>query len=350
MTSRLVLIALAALATACDGPTAPADAAVPTDATVDGGPDAGPPDLEFVAVTFNTGTTEGLPHDQLPDDGYSPEDAAISDQYYGDGLAWPPAVEAARAFFAEVDPDVVVFQEIFHAPTCADIPPEHHAGWYCETWSEGEPTVANAILPMGFQVACHLGKPDKCAAVNRRFGAFRGCDADFCLDGLDGAEVPGCGGGSRVGRGVIDLVGGGSITLVNVHGTSGITAEDQACRVAQLEQIFVDLDGAPAASGAVNLVMGDLNTDPGRLASGDPSAARWNDFVGDDGPFHFISDVGRAAEPTYAELFNIDHVASDRLVGGCWSAGVTEGHPPVTDAIYFDHHPLVCTVRGWLAE
>lgn len=338
--ARSLLALLLVGLTACDGGVeAP-----------DGGRDAGPPDIAFVAVTFNTGTTEGLPHDATPDDGYTSAQATISDTWYGDGLAWLPVVEATRAFFADLDPDVVAFQEIFHAPQCAGIPLEHHAGWYCEAWSEGEPTVANAILPMGFQVACNLGKPDKCVAVNRRFGTIRGCDADFCLDGLDGAEVTGCGSGSRVGRGVIDLVGGGSITIVNLHGTSGITEEDAACRVRQFEQVFVDLDGEPAANGAIDLVMGDLNTDPGRLASADPSAARWNDFVGEGLPFHFVSDVGRRAEPTTAGLVNIDHVVSDRLSGGCWAAGVTEGHPPVTDVVYFDHHPIVCAMQGWLSD
>lgn len=337
-------LASALLLFACDE-TAATDAG--PDANVDAAaPDGGSPEPLFVAVTFNTGTTESLPHDSLPDDGYTQDDATVSDTWYGDGLAWLPAVEATRAWFAAVDADVAAFQEIFHAPACAEIPPEHHAGFYCETWREGEPTVANAILPMGFQVACHLGKPDKCAAVHRRFGTFRGCDGDLCLDGLDGAPVPDCGRGSRVGRGVIDLVDGGSITLVTIHATSGVTAEDQACRLAQVEQIFVDLDGEPAANGAVNVILGDFNTDPARLAGGDPSAARLWDLVEEGDRFHFVSAVGRRVTPTYADLFNIDHVISDRLDGTCWAAGITEGRPPVLDAVYFDHVPIVCPLRG----
>ena len=42
----------------------------------------------FVAVTFNTGTSENMGHDNEPDDGYTSAHAEISDQYYGDGLAW----------------------------------------------------------------------------------------------------------------------------------------------------------------------------------------------------------------------------------------------------------------------
>lgn len=337
------MIAWAALLVGCDGAADPVDAGG-GDA---GPPDAGMPDLRFVAVTFNTGTTEGLSHDGAPDDGYGSAEAVVSDTWYGDGLAWLPAVDATRAWFAEVDPDVVAFQEIFHPPECVDIPVEHHDGWYCERWREGDPTVAQTILPMGFQVACHLDKPDKCVAVHERFGRFRGCDADLCLDGLDGARVPDCGSGSRVGRGVIELADGGTLTLVSVHGTSGVSAEEQACRVAQVEQIFVDLDGAPAADGALNLVMGDFNTDPARFASSDPSAARLLDFAGEDDPFHFVTEVGRRAAPTYADLFNIDHVISDRLRGPCWAAGVTEGRPPVlSDAVYFDHVPIVCELSG----
>jgi len=189
------------------------------------------------------------------------------------------------------------------------------------------------------------GKPDKCAAVRKDFGSFRGCDEDLCLDGLDGARVEGCGSGSRIGRGVIDLADGGTLTVATVHGTSGVSEEEQACRVRQFEQVFVDLDGEPAANGARNLVMGDFNTDPGRLADGDASAARVNDFAGDGKPFHFVTDVGPRAEPTYANVFDIDHVISDAFDGDCWAAGVTDGHPPVIDAVYFDHVPVVCTLE-----
>ena len=309
------------------------------------GGDAHP--ISFTVVTFNTGTSEGLPHDAPPDDGYTSWHAAISDAWYGDGLAWRPAVDSTRDFFDAVQPDVVVFQEIFWSDECAEIPEEARRDFVCETWTPGDPTVAQIVLGPGWQVMCHPGKPDKCAAVRRRFGTFRGCDSDFCLEGLAGSTVEGCGRGARVGRGIIELTGGGTLTLVNVHGSSGILPDDTACRVRQVEQVFVDLgDGTPAANGERNLVMGDLNTDPGRLAWIDPSAARWKDFVGPDRSFHFVSAVGPDAEPTYAGLVNIDHVASDVLDGECWAAGLTDGHPPVTDAVYFDHVPIVCNLHS----
>ncbi len=302
--------------------------------------------LLFTAVTFNSGTSEGMPHDRPPEDGYTSDHAVVSDRWYGDGLAWTTAVEAAERFFRAVDPDVVVFQEVFWSEECAGIPEEAHEDFVCEAWSPGDPTVARWVLGEGWQVMCHPGKPDKCAAVHRRFGSFRGCDEDFCLEGLDGARVEGCGSGARVGRGVIDLAGGGALTLVNVHGSSGISGDDMQCRMRQFEQVFVDLgDGEPAASGETNLVMGDLNTDPGRVAGLDPSAALWNEFAGPAGPFHFLSDVGPEAAPSYAGIFNIDHVVSDHLTGNCWVAGVTEGHAPVTEAVYFDHCPVVCAME-----
>ena len=68
-----------------------------------------------------------------------------------------------------------MFQEIFHPGECAAIPVEFHAGFYCETYADGDPTVAQAILGPGYQVACNLGKPDKCAAVRTALGTFRGC-------------------------------------------------------------------------------------------------------------------------------------------------------------------------------
>jgi hypothetical protein len=301
-------------------------------------------DFEMLAVTFNTGTTSGLDHDGEPDDGYTSADAETSDLYYGDGLAWTDFVADTRAFFDQLQPDVVVFQEIFYSGDCTQIPTDSVTGFVCETWFEGDPTVAQEVLGEDYQIACHQGKPDKCAAVKRSFGSFRGCDSDFCLEGLDGSSVPDCGSGSRIGRGVIDLEDGGSLTLVNIHGTSGLSPEDQACRVAQFDQVFVDLgDGQPAANGSSNLIMGDLNTDPIRLAGTDDSADRFLELVGDGKDFHFVSDEEL---PTYQALFNIDHVVSDQLGGDCWAAGVSPGHPPVTEAVYFDHVPLVCRLRG----
>ena len=89
--------------------------------------------------------------------------------------------------------------------------------------------------------------------------------------------------------------------------------------------------------------MGDFNTDPGRWTDL-PGAMVVNDHVGDDKPFHSVTDVGSAAEPTYV-LFNIDHVISDVFDGSCWAAGVTAGHPAVSEVLYFDHKPIVCRIN-----
>ena len=299
----------------------------------------------IVVVTFNTGTSESMGHDALPDDGYGSAEAAISDQWYGDGLAWLAVLEDTQRFFQGLDADIAAFQEIFYSGECADIPAEARAGFICESWQPGDPTVAQLVVGEGWQVACHLEKPDKCAAVRSSFGTFRGCDDDLCLDGLAGAEVDGCGSGSRVGRGVIDATDGSTVTLVSVHGSSGMEEDDQQCRARQFEQVFVDLglgDGEPAANGERNLIMGDFNTDPGRMTDLD-GAVVLNEHVGEEKPFHFVSDVGPSAQPTYV-LFNIDHVISDAFDGSCWAAGVTEGHVAVSDVRYFDHKPIVCRI------
>jgi endonuclease/exonuclease/phosphatase family metal-dependent hydrolase len=302
--------------------------------------------LRFTVVTFNTGTSESMGHDSGPDDGYTSQHAAYSDEWYGDGLAWLPAVEATRAFFSEVSPDIVVFQEVFYTGDCTPIPPEARQDFICETWQEGDPTVAQQVLGAGYQVMCHPGHNDKCAAVKTAFGSFRGCESDFCLEGMEGYRVEDCGRGARVGRGVIELATGGELTLVNFHGSSGVTVEEQQCRVQQIQQVFVDLgDGDPAANGERNLIMGDFNTDPYWLGPSDESAALWAVYTGEGTPFHFISEYGPDAPGSYAELLNIDHVVSDVATGSCWIAGLTEGHPKVIDAIYFDHKPVVCALE-----
>jgi len=296
----------------------------------------------FTVMTFNTGTNDGMPHNDGPDDGYGSEQATISNDHYGNGLAWKPVIADAKKFLAEVQPDIAGFQELFHSDLCPEVPEEARKGFVCEDWKTGDPTVVQTITGAGYQVACHLGKPDKCLAVKKSFGSFRGCASDFCLEGLAGARVPDCGGGSRVGRGTIDLAKGGTLTVVNVHGSSGANQQDQDCRVAQFDQVFVNLDGQPAANGGSNVVLGDFNTDPFRL-SWDESALRLQQHTMPNSNYRFITAVGEDAPPTYA-LFNIDHVITNSFTGSCWHPGITEGHPPVTAARYFDHKPAVCTL------
>jgi endonuclease/exonuclease/phosphatase family metal-dependent hydrolase len=331
------LLAVCGLAAACSsgGGAAPADVAPETDT-------AAP--LTFTVVQFNTGTSENI---ATGEGGYTTALAKLSDEWYGDGLAWTPAVDAVRAFLAATKPDVVTFQEVFHPGDCEGIPAEARKGFYCETHAPAGPTVAQAVLGEGFQVACNLGKPDKCAGIRKSFGTFRGCASDLCMDGLWGSTVDGCGKGARIGRAVVDLVAGGSLTLVNVHASSGFLPDDQQCRVRQFDQLFTDLgDGKPAASGERNLVMGDFNTDPGQLAGTDPSATRLVESVGEGKRFRFLTDAGPDATPTYGGLANIDHVISDAFEGDCVHPGVTPGAAPVLATPYFDHRPAVCTLHA----
>lgn len=311
-----------------------------------GGPPAQAASTAFTVVTFNVGTTERLPHDGPPDDGYGTEQALVSDEHYGDSLAWPLAIEAAREFFARVQPDIVGFQEILGAQGCAAVPEELRRGWVCEGWSPGDPAVAQQVLGPGYQVACHPGKPDACLAVRRDFGTFRGCESDLCPEPLEGFPVEGCGRRARVARGTLDLAAGGTLTVVSLHGTSGRKESDEACRVAQIEQVFVDLgDGTPGANGERNLIIGDLNTDPYLLRERSPGARRWGDFVGEDHRFRFISPVGPDAPRGYRGVADIDHVIADAFTGQCWIAGLG-GRPGVLpDAVYFDHRPVVCELE-----
>ncbi|NCG22018.1 MAG: hypothetical protein GWP91_23630 [Rhodobacterales bacterium] len=293
-------------------------------------------------MSFNTGTTQGLAHDSDPEDGYTSEQAAVSDLWYGDGLAWQDVVDDTMRFFEEQQPAIVAFQEIFWSGACPDVPVEARSGFVCDGWQNGDPTVAQLILGVGYQVACHPEKPDKCIAVRLDFGEIRGCDNDLCLDHLDGATVEGCGNGARVGRAVVDAFNGEALTVVNLHGSSGIEPDDQVCRQRQFAQVFEDLDGEPAANGTMNVILGDLNTDPRRSASFDDSAVYIVER-GSQAPFAYVTDITDEAEPTYQGFLNIDHVISDAFEGTCESAGIGRLEP-VSGVRYFDHVPVMCAL------
>lgn len=294
--------------------------------------------IEARVMTFNT----GIPNcSESPDAAYTCEDAEVAGEWYGTGLSHRSLFPDTRAFFDAVKPDVVGFQELFHAEDCPEIPVEFHAGFICEGWRPGDATVVQLILGEDYQIACHPGRSDKCLAVRKEFGRIRGCAGDFCLDHLQSGRTQGCGGGTRIARGVIDLANGGELVAVNIHGTSGITQADQECRVTQFQQVFVDIQdgsGVPAATGTHIVVLGDLNTDPGRFFLNDPSAATWREFVGSGRPFRQISDAGPLVTPTYLGLVNIDHVAGNVFAGECFT-----GEP--TEIESFDHRPIVCDVK-----
>lgn len=304
----------------------------------------------LVVLTFNTGTTPRLEHDPKRSHGYGPAEAAISDQWYGNGLAWKPAIRAVRQMIGKVDPDVVAFQEIFDCRRCVAIPDEARRGFVCEDYRAGQPGVAERVLGDDYQIAYHPAKTSKCLAVHRRVGQLRTAQDQEPGEWegpqlLEGATVAGCGSGARVARGYVDRPDGTTLTIISLHGTSGFKPADQQCRVLQIERIFVDWgDGRPGVSPQNNLILGDFNTDPYRAAELDRSAARWNDFVGPDKRFRYLSRLGPGVPPSYANLADIDHVVSDAYVGTCRRLGVDPETQAVYEGVYFDHVPIVCTL------
>ncbi len=302
-----------------------------------------PESTPMVAVTFNTGGG-AAPGDEPG--GPTAAEVEANQELYGTGLAWGPAIEAARAWVERADPDLVAVQEMFPNGDCAAIDVDPSLDLACRDWAEGEPWVFQAVLGPAFQIACHRGKPDKCVGVHERFGTWEGCEGDLCLDALVGDDVEGCGSGARVARGVVIRPAQAPLTVVNVHGSSGITASDAACRVMQVERIFVNGEGgAPLVNGVSHLVLGDLNTDPARFQAFDRSAERWHDFVGEGKPFHWVTEVSDQTPGSYGGIgglaVDIDHVVSDRWRGPCVAASASD----VLDVTYFDHRPIRCVLQ-----
>lgn len=301
----------------------------------------------IVVVTFNTGSGANIDEETGKAQGYDRADAKWADDHLGNGLAWTPVVQDTRSWLAAVRPDVIGLQELFWDGGCPDLPEVPPFPSACDDWTPEGPPLVSRLLGDDYTVACHPGAPDKCLAVRRAFATLRGCDASLCLEGLRGARVEGCGKGARAGAATLDLAEGGELTVVNVHGNSGATTEDQDCRAALYDTIFVDAgEGSPLADGARNLVLGDLNQDPARLAGIDRSARRWNELVTEARGWTYLTGVGVDVPGTYGPgLVSIDHVVSDALEGACVTPGLTEGEPPVTSRTYFDHLPEVCTAR-----
>jgi len=283
-----------------------------------GGPAPDTSSAPLVVVTMNSGTTPGQDFGANTD-GYGEDQASASDAWYGDGLAWEAAVVATEAFFTDTAPQVVGFQEVFDTGGCDEVPDEARDGFVCSTWTAGDPTVAERVLGSGFEVVCHPGHPDKCVGVSQDVGG---------IAPMAGVAAEGCGSGARVAYSDLELADG-PLRVIHVHGTSGLSDDDIACRLAQVAQV-------EQALGERNLVLGDLNTDPARFAGYDASAAAWTELA-DRAGLRWHTELGDDAEPTYSGVANIDHVLTD------WAEGRCEARP-FYDQVYFDHVPLVCSL------
>lgn len=304
-------------------------------------PDGSPRFEALRVVTLNAGSGKSVDRLRDANAGYGPAQAAVADRWYGNGLAWPAVMRDVRRFLDEVDADIVGLQEVFHSGHCADIPRSARNGFMCETWRPGDPTVVQRILGGGYQVACHPDKPDKCLAVHRRLGRIVGCEEAFCLRGLEGLDDDGCGAGNRVAAANVRLVGGGVLRVVHVHGTSGLARADTRCRLGQVEAIFAEGGAAPG----FGVVLGDFNTDPGRVTWLDPAARALRQSARPPGYYRFMTDVGLFVRPTFLSFLNIDHVLAAGMSGECWYAGRTPETTPVSHLVYLDHTAVVCDLR-----
>ncbi len=309
--------------------------------------------LKFTVMTFNAGTSSGQLHSKDEEegngDGYTDEHAEEVDAHYGNSLSWNPAEEEATEFLAELKPEIVAFQEVFHDPWCEDIEDKPELDLVCNGYTPDRPYQMERLLGADYQIACNLNAEDRCAGVRRDFGRFVGCPEDeVCFGGIWGLGLgdKNCSDSARIGSIEIELTDGRYMVLVNAHANAGMKDSDMECRTYQFQQIFVDRgDGVPAAFGEVNLIMGDLNTDPFLLAGADPSAKELNKYVGAGKPFHFISADSAEGPATHVTTMHIDHVISDFIEGDCVVAGVSPGVEPVMDSTVFDHRPVICEVE-----
>ena len=339
------------------GDTSVSDTSVPFDAT---GADSAtsPGDVTqaprpLTVITINAGTTPGLAHDSDEESGrapYTDTTAGIVDASYQNSLSWNPAEARLTEWLAQVDPDIVAFQEIFHDPWCDDInrPEDAPLDLVCGSYTRERPRQVRRLMGPDFQIVCGEGKPDTCIAVHKRLGPVTACDGqpDNCLTTWDGfIPLSRCTSRDRLGRAFVESSNGHpAFNIIAVHGTSGLTVEDALCRRDIFSLIFDDKgDGTPLVRpDAINLVLGDFNVDPILFAGGDDSADYLLEHIGDDHPFQWHSPTDPSGPRSYALGVSIDHVASDGLTGSCIIPGSSPGVAPIWDRIYWDHRPVVC--------
>ncbi len=286
-------------------------------------------------MSFNTGTTPSKGKRNGGPEEYSRKLAKTSDNYYGNGLAWLPAVAAAKKFITDQNADIIGFQEMFDSRNCSTIPKEFHNSFICEGWRKDAPMVIQQVTSEKYQIACHIHDSEKCIAVKKSFGYIEGCYSDICLDALEGEVIKNCGGRSRVGKAIISSYSGEKYNVIHVHGTSGFKGDDKDCRKKQFSLMFNDY---PESGN--NIILGDFNTDPNKLKRFDRSAKKLKELAKAN---KFKRVNGSINRQTYAGLVTLDHIYTDSLDRvSCKAYGVSKNTGYILNQPYFDHVPLVC--------
>lgn len=292
----------------------------------------------FTVVSWNVGTVGGPGSDPAAA-GFGKDQRSWSDELYGNGLAFEAAIADVQSWLLPRAPDIVALQEVFDPEACASIPAEAQVGFVCAGWLAGNPTVAQRVVPAGYTVACHPGKPDKCIAVKNSFASIDGCSGPLCLDAGSGFAIAGCGKGARAAHFVLRRPSGAVLHVRHIHGNSGLADADKQCRKELFQLALANLESG------THLILGDFNTDPVRFAGIDPSADVLAGFAEEGKPLQFLTDTSAASEPTYGGVVSIDHVLVAGLQGSCAHAGITPGLPAATEVGWFDHHPVACTLQ-----
>lgn len=274
----------------------------------------------------------------------SAEAEAIASTTYADRLAHTEAIAEAADWIAETDPDVVVLQDLFDVRDCELVPADERAGFVCE--EDEPPSVARQVLGDSYTIACHDDNATACIGVHSRFGVPDGCEEEGeCLDGAAGDAIEGCPGGARVGRVTIPLVEA-ELTMVNVQASEGMSDPAQACRIAQFEQIWLEMDEDPAANGDRSVVFGSFETDPARLARRDVSAARLIELHEAAEDFLFVTRTNNRSPGAYRGTFDLDHMTSNFYHGACLYSGIDDAVPSL--GARFDHPAIRCELTlGW---
>lgn len=247
--------------------------------------------------------------------------------------------ERIRENIAALSPDIVVLQEVVGRHQCTTVDDEQ-PGFTChDEHTVAEPSQARRLVGPEYDVACTARDGFECVAVKTSFGALPGCSSSAgCADAETVPPVEGCDPGFSVSAVDVELLGGGSLRVVNAHPDSGF---DAACRAAQLEQMF-----ALAGLGPT-LIAGDMNLDP--FADVDESVHVWDEHVGDGKRFRYHSGPAEH-QPPYPTAVNplftgvLDHVVSDFAEGICTTLGEAPGSERLDGGEGTDHRALSCSL------
>jgi endonuclease/exonuclease/phosphatase family metal-dependent hydrolase len=237
---------------------------------------------------------------------------------------------------SNLQPDIVVFQEILSSPLCEES--GFHDNGVCELNSRMQSEQISRLLGEGYTIVCDSNQHMQCIGVKSKFARVLDCPLDcVCMNGRTIPIIENCNQNFTIFAVSIETKNQKQIDLVNVH----LNSRSDTCR----EKMFVELFN-PQNEILVNseiLIAGDFNID--LYKSNKQSSIVIEQLLLTKKDFHMHEVLDDDFEPITTFQFGpyqrtLDYIFSNFLIGEVVALGASDKTIRLDGGSGMDHTAL----------